>query len=138
MEHFVDIRHIEVAAQTEVLGPPVVPSEERMHILQSMLSRRGIAQVPHIELRIVKLEISSSEYLRDGILALGSFAEHIFHSGRSIQADARNTSTLLTTVVLLFHHQIEFVQAVAVCAVSLLVIGQRFQQAYHGHTALML
>ena len=49
-KHLVDVCHIEVAAQAEVLCPPVVSTQERMDILQSSFVCGGIAQVSHIQL----------------------------------------------------------------------------------------
>ena len=54
------------------------------------------------------------------------------------QFDTSHTSTLLTTVVLLLHHQIEFVQSVAAGAVLLLIIAQGLEQTDHRHTTFML
>ena len=35
VEYLIYIRHVEISAQAKVLCPPVVPSQEWMHILQS-------------------------------------------------------------------------------------------------------
>ena len=48
-EYLVDVRHVEVAAKTEVLCPPVVAAQERVNVLQAALACRAVAQVSHIE-----------------------------------------------------------------------------------------
>ena len=78
------------------------------------------------------------EHLRYRVLALSLLAEHILLAGRGVEVDAGHASALLTTVVLLLHHQIELVQPIAPRAVLLLVVAQRLQQANHRHTTLML
>ena len=49
IKYLVDICHIEIAAQTEVLCPPVVASQKRMHIRNAALARCGIAQMTHVQ-----------------------------------------------------------------------------------------
>ena len=46
-KNLVDVGHIKITTQTEVLGTPVVTTKERMHILQTALTRSGIAQMAH-------------------------------------------------------------------------------------------
>ena len=137
MEHLVDVGHIEVTTQTEVLGAPVVTAQEGMHVLQPTLACGGIAQMPHIELSGKRL-IDVLEHLCDGILTLSTLTEHIFLTSRGVEVYTGHTSTLLTTVVLLLHHQIELVQPIAPRAVFMFVIRQGLQQANHRHTTFML
>ena len=47
LEDLVDIRHVEVAAQTQVLGTPVVAAQERVYKRQSTLACGRVAQVAH-------------------------------------------------------------------------------------------
>ena len=47
-EYLVNVRHVEVAAKTEVLCPPVVTAQERVNVLQAALACRAVAQVSHI------------------------------------------------------------------------------------------
>ena len=119
----VDVGHIEVTTQTEVLGAPVVTTQEGMHILQAALTCGGIAQMAHIELTSKRL-IDVLEHLCDGILALCTLTKHIFLTSRGVEVHTGHTSTLLTTVVLFLHHQIEFVQAITPRAVFLFIIRQ--------------
>ena len=93
--------------------------------------------MPHIELSGKRL-IDMLEHLCDGILALSTLTEHILLASWGIEVDTRHTSALLPTVVLLLHHQVELVQAIAPGAVFLFVIRQGLQQANHRHTTFML
>ena len=52
--------------------------------------------------------------------------------------DTGHTSSLLSTVVLFLHHQIEFVERVHPRTVLLLVILQWFEQSDHCHATFML
>ena len=137
MKDLVDVSHIKIATQTEVLGAPVITTQEGVNILQSTLTCGGIAQMPHIELSGKRL-IDMLEHLCDGILALSTFTEHILLASRGVEVDTRHTSALLSTVMLLLHHQIELVQPIAPRAVFLFIIRQGLQQADHRHTTLML
>ena len=47
LEYLFDVRHVEVAAKTEVLCPPVVATQEGMHILKTALASSGVTQVTH-------------------------------------------------------------------------------------------
>ena len=73
----------------------------------------------------------------DGILAFGLFAEHILCAWPVGQTDRGDAGAFLTAVVLLLHHQIEFVETIGPCAVFLLVVVERFQQTNHRHTAFV-
>ena len=137
IKDLVDVGHVKVAAQTEVLGAPVVTAQEWMNERQSAFASRRIAQVSHQQLTLHLLR-HTTENLRDGILALSLFTEHILRSGLVSETHRGDTCSLLTAVVLLLHHQIEFVEAVGPGAVFLFVIRQRFQQANHRHTTFML
>ena len=108
-----------------------------MHILQSALACRRIAQMAHVKLASHLLRYAR-ENLRDGIFALGLFTEHILRARLLRQTDGSNTGSLLSAIVLFLHHQVEFIETVAPRTVFLLVVAQRLQQADHRHTALML
>ena len=77
------------------------------------------------------------EDLCDGILAFSLLAKHILHTWFVVQAHRCDTSTLLTTVVLLLHHQVELVETIGPRAVFLLVIVQGLQQTDHRYAAFM-
>ena len=49
-----------------------------------------------------------------------------------------HTRALLTTIVLLLHHQVKLVQPVPPCSVFLFIVAQRLQQTDHCHSTLML
>ena len=151
-EDLADVGHVEVTTQTEVLGAPVVPPEEGMHILQAALACCGIAQMAQEQLgtedggrrmgrsAIVGDEASlyTLEDLGDGTLALGTLTEHIFLASRGMQTDTGHASPFLSTVVLFLHHEVELVQPITLRAILCLVIALRLQQANHRHTTLML
>ena len=43
LEYLFDVRHVEVAAKTEVLGSPVITTQEGMHILKTALASCGVS-----------------------------------------------------------------------------------------------
>ena len=144
VEHLTDIGHVEVTAQTEVLCLPVVASQERMHVFQSALARGRISQMSHIHLADVRhrsfrlifggvsyLMIDRLEHLGDGILTLGLLAIHILVPWFLVELDTSQTCTLLTSVMLLLHHQIELLKGIAVSAVFLLVVFEWLAQSDH-------
>ena len=47
-KYFIDIRHSEVSAESQILGTPVVSSQKRMYIGNSGFSGGGITQMPHV------------------------------------------------------------------------------------------
>ena len=136
LEDLLDVGHIEVAAQTEVLGTPVVTAQEGVYKCQSTLARCRIAQVTHQQFARHLLR-HTTEYLGNGVLALGLLTEHILRASLVLQTDGGNTGTFLSAVVLLLHHQIQLVEPVGPRTVFLLVVVQRLQQANHRHTTLM-
>ena len=156
VEYLVDVCHVEVSTQTQVLGPPVVAPQERMHIRQATLACGGIAQMPHIQFsrkRQVALGIINigqllccggpefllhcTEDFGDGIRAFSTLPEHILRAWHRIQIDTGHACTLLSAVVLFFHHQVELVQPIHPCTIFLLVVGQWFQQSDHCHPTFM-
>ena len=92
-----DVCHIEVAAHTEVLCFPVVPSQERMDISKATLAGSGVPEVAHIKLsckgkvcfykrnirqlflrETLIMLVYVGENLGNGILSLCTFTEHVF------------------------------------------------------------
>ena len=138
VEDLVDVGHVEVAAQAEVLRPPVVAAQEGVHILQPALARGGVAQVAHIELGPGPLGRHAVEDSGDGVLALGLLAEHVFRADGGLHVDTGNAGTFLPAVVLLLHHEIEFAETVGGRAVFLSVIVGGLQEAHQRHAAFML
>ena len=49
-----------------------------------------------------------------------------------------DTGALLATVLLLLHHEIEFVHRILPCSVLLLIVAQRFQQTNHYDSTIMI
>ena len=121
IKDLVDIGHVEVATQAEVLGPPIVTPQEGVNVLQSFFPRGRIAQMPHVELASKGL-VDTFENLRYRILTFRPFTKHIFLAHGSIQIDTCRASAFLTTVMLLLHHQIELIQRITPRAVFMLII----------------
>ena len=157
VENLIDIGHIEVAAKTEVLRLPVVAAQEWVNILDATLSGGTVSQVTHVKFaserqfllgklgvgkllrsQVLEVGIRLAEDFGHGVLALGTLTEHILMSWLTAEFHTSHTSTLLSTVVLLLHHQIEFVECVHPSAVLLLVILQWLQQSDHCHATFML
>ena len=149
-KHIADVRHVEVAAETEVLGLPVVAAEEGMHIPESPLARGRVAQVSHVEFAHVRyrsirfvsdgmryLVIHRLKDLGDGILALRLLAVHVFMPRSLVQFHAGHSGTFLSPVVLLLHHQVQLLQGVVLRAVFLLIVFQWLEQANHGYATFM-
>ena len=156
LEDFIYVGHVEVAAKAEVLRLPIVAAQEWVHILDATLSGGTVAQVSHVEFacerqflfgklsiskllgsQVLEVGIRLAEYLRHGVLTLCTLTKHILMTRLSAQFDTSHTSTLLSTVVLLLHHQIEFVECVHPSTVLLLVILQWLEQSDHCHATLM-
>ena len=78
-----------------------------------------------------------TEYLADGVLAFSALAEHVFVTGLRPEFYAGHTRAFLAAVMLLLHHQVEFIKAIHPCAVFLLIVRQGLEQPHHGHAALM-
>ena len=121
LEDLVDVGHIEIAAQAEVLRPPVVAAQVRVDIGQPALPSGGITEVAHVQLRVSR-RFHPLEDLRDGIRTFRPLPEHIFRAHFRFQVHIGQPGPLLPAVVLLLHHQIEFLQAIAGCPVLPLVI----------------
>ena len=157
VKDLINVGHVEVAAEAEVLGFPVVAAQEGMDILQAALSRCGIAQMSHIEFsRVGKLAhlltliqtgvvqhrditlVDGVEDFGDGVGALGPLAEHILIAGFRIELHTGHARTLLAAVVLFLHHQIELVEAVHPRAVFFLIIIEWLQQANHRHATVLM
>ena len=77
LKHLINIGHIEVATQTEILSFPVVAAQEGMDVCQSRLSCSGIAEMTHIEFT-VKVTIDAREDFRNGVFSFSFFTEHVF------------------------------------------------------------
>ena len=156
LEDFIYVGHVEVAAKAEVLRLPVVAAQEWVHILDATLSGGTVAQVSHVEFacerqflfgklsiskllgsQVLEVGIRLAEYLRHGVLTLCTLTKHILMTRLSAQFDTSHTSTLLSTVVLFLHHQIEFVECVHPGAVLLLVILQWLEQSDHCYATFM-
>ena len=156
LEDFIYVGHVEVTAKAEVLRLPVVTAQEWVHILDATLSGGTVAQVSHVKFacerqflfgklciskllgsQVLEVGIRLAEDFGHGILALCTLTEHVLMTWLTAQFDTSHTSTFLATVVLLLHHQIEFVECVHPSTILLLVILQWLEQSDHCYTTLM-
>ena len=156
LEDFIHVGHVKVAAKAEVLRLPVIAAQEWVHILDTTLSGGTVTQVSHVEFacerqfllgklsiskllgsQVLEIGVCLAEDFGHGVLALRTLTKHILMSWLSALFDTSHTSTLLSTVVLLLHHQIELVECVHPGAVLLLVILQWLEQSDHCHATLM-
>ena len=80
----------------------------------------------------------STENLSNRALALRLLTEHILRTDWSVKVDTSNTGTLLASVVLFLHHQIQLPQSPVARTVLLLIVANRLQQSNHRHTAFVL
>ena len=154
---FIHIGQIEVATERQVLGTPVVTAQEGVNILQSTLARSGVAQVTHIDLarkgqaalgvvgvmqlllrQILELTLHRAEDFGDSPRPHGPFAKHILFARVGLELHTGQSCSLLPTVMLFLHEQIEFIQAIHPGAILLLIVLQRFEQANHCHATFML
>lgn len=78
------------------------------------------------------------EYFVDGTCAEGSFAVHVFLAGAGIELYHAYAGGFLSSVVLLFHEQVQAVEAVAIAAIFLSIVSKRFSQAYHCNATFVL
>lgn len=156
-KHLLHIGHIVIAAETEVLGSPIVTTEERVDIFQSALACSGVTEMTHIEFarkryllktRLVKdaifldylidLTIGSAKDLSNGIRTFRALTEHIFVSRLWVELDGSDTSAFLSTVVLFLHHQIELTQTVSPRTVFLLIVTKRFKKSHQSYSAILM
>ena len=155
-KYFVHVGQIEITAESQVLGPPVVAAQEGVHIRQAGLAGSGVAQVAHIDLtgkgqaffgitgidqlfgrQVLEVALHGGKDFGNGSRAQGTFAEHVFLAGIGGQLDTGQSGSLLSAVVLLLHQQIELVEPVHPRAILLLIIVERLEKAYHRHAAFM-
>ena len=155
-EYLVYVGQVEVAAEGEVLHPPVVSPQEGVNVRKAGLARGGVAQVTHIDFarkgkaflgivgivellggEVTEMGVHRVENLGDGSRAQRPFPEHVFLAGVSLQLDASQTRAFLPPVVLFLHKEVELVEAIHPSAILLLVIFERLQEAYHGHAAFV-
>ena len=112
LEYFADVRHVEVATESEVFCPPIVAAQERVYVVKTALARGGVAQVSHIKLAderrqrlavllLLLLLVYGAENLGDSTRTYSTFAKHIFVAWLSTESHTSQASTLLTAVVLL-------------------------------------
>ena len=152
IEDFIHVRHVEVAAEKEIAGTPVVAAHEGMNIRDAWASCGGVAEMSHIDFaakgewfgwktlsRAVGDCLSDvGEDAADGVAALSPFAEDVFCAGGGVKLDAAYACAFLSTVVLLLHYEVELVETVEFRTILFPVISQGLQKADHSDSAFML
>ncbi len=86
---------------------------------------------------VTHLFVDGVENLGNGIFAFCLLTVHVLVAGTLVQVDASQSCSLLPTVMLLLHHEVEFCKGIVIHAVFVLVKLQRLQQPYHGDAALV-
>lgn len=156
VKDFLHIGHVEVGTDAKVLGPPVVTAQKGVDIRKTTLAGSGIPEVAHIDFackrqmtnsisgvaqlllrNVFKMSMNVTEDFLNGGSPHGPLAEHVFLTGSSVQLYTCQSRAFLAAVVLLFHHQVQFVQTIHPRTVMLLVVRQGFQQADHGYSTFM-
>ena len=113
VEHLVHVRQVEVAAEAQVLGSPVVAAHEGVDMGESALAGGGVAEMSHEDLCIFPTAGADvAEDFGDGAATQSTFAEHVFLAGFGVEVGAGDTGALLTSVVLLLHEEVELVETV--------------------------
>ena len=122
LKEFVSIGHIEVARHYQVAVYPIILSKERVYALNTILTKSTVAHVPHNDFAYIgefsfllgyiifesrvgfKTFIDSLIYLRENILyrllCIRAYSADVAFTWRHIELDTRQTSTVLSAVVL--------------------------------------
>ena len=125
-----------------------------MGVFQAASAGGAVAEMPHVDLSYEwrealyffsigfidscgDLRSNGGENLVDGSCAERAFAEYVLVAGGSVEFYHTDACGFLSAVVLLFHQQIEAVKTVGPGAVFGFIVFQRFEQAYHCHTAFV-
>ena len=149
-EHAVEIRHVEVARQREVLALPIAAPQERMYVRHAATTTGAVTKVTHqqfaverdrlaaslFDARVSSLFVDLAENLAYGAVAQRPLAEYVFVLDGRVDLDNGKSGALLTAVVLLFHHQVELTQRPAL-AIFLPVVVHRLTQPDLYHPAFV-
>ena len=157
LKHLVDVREVEVATQTQVLGSPVVAAHEGVNEGQRALAGGRIAKVPHVDFtckgnvllgkrgvaellgrKVAKLGVHGRKDFANGTTAHRTLTEHVFRACLGTHFHTRQACTFLAAVVLLLHQQVELVEPIHPRTILLLIVLKRFLQANHRHATLVL
>ena len=155
-KNLVGIGHIEITTHDKITRAPIVAPQEGVDIRDTTFACSGITEVPHIHLAcvryvargIVGITQHSGIELRQLLLHIGkdlrnspapqsTLTENKFLASLGLHFHTRQARTLLTTIVLFLHKQVQLIQAILPCAIFLLIKRKRFEQAHHRHTALV-
>ena len=78
------------------------------------------------------------EDLRDSARAESSLPIEVLRSHRGLKLDAGDTRPILSTIVLLLHHQVELIETIASGAIFLPIILERLPESDKDHSTLVL
>ena len=102
---------------------------------QTLLGIFGIVKL--LLCQVLETTVYRTEYFGNGTRTESTFTEHVFLARIGLQLHTRQPRGFLSSVVLLFHQQIELVQPVHPGTIFFLIIFQRLQQPNHCDTAFM-
>ena len=155
VEYLIYICHVEVAAKQQILRPPVVAAQERMHIRQPGLAGCAITQMPHVYLTYkgkvffyplyigVVMRSLHNGFLHSiedflyGICAQGSLTIDKLLGRPSMKFYTRQSGTFLPPIVLFLHEQHQFIETIHIGTIFLFVVRKRFEQANQSNAAFV-
>ena len=157
VKQLVHVREVEVAGDHEVAGAPVVLPQERVAVLDIVLAKRAVAQVPQEQLagegvvvlkrhrvlellggKVLEAAHDLAEQVLDGARVHRAHSGDVALAGIHVQLDVGQPRAVLAAVVLLFHQQVHLVEAVKRRAVLVNVVLQRLFESEHGDATLVL
>ena len=157
LEYILDCGEVKVPTHGECLSPPVITPQRRLEVLHARLPGRGVAQMPHVTLpdvgsrldveAVVRLLVGDClidgvmygiEDLRDSSRPESPLPVEVLRTHGSLKLDAGDTCTILSTIVLLLHHQVELIETIASGAVFLPIILERLPKPDKYYSTLVL
>ena len=103
-------------------------------------SRLGVEAVVRLLVRdcLVDGVMYGIEDLRDSSRSESPLPVEVLRTHRSLKLDAGDTCPILSTIVLLLHHQVELIETIASGAVFLPIILERLPESDEYHSTLVL
>ena len=96
-KNFINIRQVEIPAQSQILGPPIITTEKRVHIRDTTFASSRVTQMSHIQFsgkrqalfgifsimklllcQILETTVNRTEYFCNGTRTEATFTEHVF------------------------------------------------------------
>ena len=108
------------------------------HEIQVSLHETGMLSDLRLKfLQLIDLLTHLTEKIGNRLCGIASQSVHEGVSGFSLELNSGNACPVLSTVVLLLHEEIQFVQAIQCRTLLLLVIGKRLQEPDECQTAFV-